>query len=199
LHSAVRVGRFEWIVNGDCGFSIVESVVASTIMIVGIASVAQLFYITARANVAAKSTTMTTLLAREKIEQLRSLEWGFDALGLPVSDTTTNTSTIPELPTGGTGLSPSPAGTLSRSTIGYVDYIDGAGKSLGGSSATAPPGTVYVRRWSVEPLPTNPTNTLVLQVAVTPYTNGTKTVTPTSATRQSNEVRMVSVKTRKAM
>ena len=64
------------------------------------------------------------------------------------------------------GLPPSPGGTLATNTDGYVDYLDINGCVLGGG-ATPPAGTVFIRRWSVEPLPTNPNNTLILQVLVT--------------------------------
>ena len=46
-----------------------------------------------------------------------------------------------------------------------MDYLDRYGASLG-TAANPPDGAVYVRRWSVEPLPTNPNNTLILQVHV---------------------------------
>jgi type II secretory pathway pseudopilin PulG len=182
----------------ECGFSIVESLVASTIMIVGLMSVAQLFSLSTRANAAAETTTKTTILAREKMEQLRSLEWGFDSLGLPLSDIATDTSVVPESPTGGTGLRPSPPGTLSRSTVGYVDYLDGAGRSLGGGSAAAPSGTRYIRRWSVDPLASNPTGTLVLQVVVLPYQNKGTSESSAGAASQASEARLVTVRTRKA-
>ena len=107
------------------------------------------------------------MLAQQKMEQLRGLTWGFDVLGLPTTDTTTNLTVVPEAPAGGKGLSPSPEHSLGTNTEGYCDFVDKFGKPLGGGT-TAPAGTAYIRRWSVEPLPTNPNNTIVLQVLVTP-------------------------------
>src|SRR5258705_1884004 len=101
------------------------------------------------------------------MEQLRSLTYAFDPLGLPLTDLDTDITVVPELPNGGTGLRPSPAGALGADTAGYVDYLDANGTSLGGLAAMPPPGAAYIRRWSVEPLPINPDNTIVLHVLVT--------------------------------
>ena len=158
------------------GFSLVETIIASSVMIAGAITLAQLFVMSTRSNVAAKSTSIAAVLAQQKLEQLRSLEWGFDALGLPSTDTTTDTANVPMSNTGGTGLSPSPviptadgaSTTLSKNVVGWVDYVDKFGNSLGGGTTTPPAGASYIRRWSVEPLPTNPNNTIVIQVLVTP-------------------------------
>src|SRR5947208_2580205 len=120
-------------------------------MIVACASLAQLFALSTQRNRGARSTGFAALLAQQKMEQLRGLAWGFDTLGLPTSDTATDTTTVPESAAGGTGLSPSPTNTLQHNTIGYVDYLDARGQSLGGGSTIAPIDAVYVRRWMVEP------------------------------------------------
>lgn len=190
------MARFRWTADG--GFSLLEVLVATTILTVALAALAQLFATSTRANASAKATTMAALLAQQKMEQLRSLTWGFDALGLPQTDTTSDTTTIPEGPSGGRGLGASPAGALSRDTVGYVDYLDGSGRSLGARDTAPPPGTIYIRRWSLEPLPGSPGNTIVLQVLVTRWrSRGTADATPGVA-RLPDEARLVSVKTRKA-
>jgi type II secretory pathway pseudopilin PulG len=187
----------------EAGFSLVEVVVATLLLAVGLVAVAQLFAISTKANTSARANTFTVLLAEQKMEQLRALTWGFDTLQLPVSDYTTDTTNVGTLagcPGGGTGagtgLSPSPAGTLSQNTDGWVDYLDDAGCDLGGG-ATAPQGTTYIRRWSVEPLPTNPNNTLILQVLVTRRTNRGDADSGNVA-RLPEESRLMSVKTRKS-
>ena len=135
------------------------------IMTVAVAGLAQMVAISTRSNVGARATTYASLLAQQKMEQLRSLTWGFDAVGLPVTDTTSDIAVVPESPSGGRGLSPSPGSSLDESIDGYCDFIDTFGRPLGGG--TVPPaGTAYVRRWSIEPLPGNPDNTIVLQVLV---------------------------------
>ena len=97
------------------------------------------------------------------MEQLRGLTWGFDSVGLPVSDFATILAVDPVTTMEGvvtfTGGRPvSQHGRLRG-------LLDREGKSLGGGQ-TPPTATAYVRRWSVEPLPTNPNNTLILQVLV---------------------------------
>ena len=163
---------------------------------VAVLTLAQLFMISTRSNQSARITTSATLLAQQKMEQLRGLEWGFDTIGLPLSDTTSDLTVDPEKPTGGPGLSPSPDRTLARNVDGYCDFIDQRGNSLGGGT-NPPPNTVYVRRWSIEPLPTNPNNTLILQVLVTRWRER-GAANENNVRRLPDEARLISVKTRKA-
>lgn len=185
------------------GFSLVEVIVATLILAVGLMAVAQLFALSTKGNTSARANTFTVMLAEQKMEQLRALTWGFDTVNLPVSDFTTDTTNVGTLagcPAGGTGagtgLSPSPAGTLGQNTDGWVDYLDEAGCDLGGGG-TAPQGTSYIRRWSVEPLPTNPNNTLILQVLVTRRRNRGDADAGNVA-RLPEEARLMSIKTRKS-
>jgi len=175
------------------GFSLLEVLVATTIMLVGVAGLAQSFVLASRANRAARTTTVAVLLAEQKMEQLRALTWCFDAAGAPAgavtSDFTTDLTVVPEGATGGTGLTPSPAGALEQNTAGYCDFVDEGGHVVGGGPA-APPGAIYARRWSIDPLPESPANTLVLQVLVTRVHDG--------AARLPDDARLASIRTRKA-
>jgi hypothetical protein len=144
----------------------------------------------ARANTSARTSTLTSMLAAQKMEQLRALTWGFDEAGGPLSDTTTDLSASPERPGVSVGLSPSPAGALEQNVAGYCDFLDATGRPLGGG-ATPPAGALFVRRWSVEPLPAKP-NTLLLQVIVTRAVRGGAAGSLPDATR------LVSAKGRKA-
>ena len=182
--------------NSAAGFSLIEVLVATLLLATALVTLAQLFALSTQSNIGARNTTFSALLAQQKLEELRSLTWGFDTQGLPLSDTTTNTAASPETPTGGTGLAPSPSGTLGANTSGYVDYVGQFGDKLGGG-ANPPEGTVFVRRWSVEPLPSNPNNTLVLQVLV--FRNNDRGNANNGAGRVlPDEARLVTVKTRKA-
>jgi len=182
---------------GEGGFSILEVLVAISIVTVAVAALAQLFALSTRANSSARATTYAAVLAQQKMEQLRGLTWGFDVLGLPTTDTTTDLTVVPEAAAGGKGLSPSPEHSLGTNTEGYCDFVDKFGKPLGGG-ATPPAGTAYIRRWSVEPLPTNPNNTIVLQVLVAPFPGRNDVDTSSTGVRAPDEARLVSVKTRKA-
>jgi type II secretory pathway pseudopilin PulG len=185
--------------SNERGFSLLETLVATKLMTVALASLAQLFLISTKANQSARLTTTASVLAQQKMEQLRGLTWGFDMIGLPLSDTTSDLTVVPEQPQGGPGLTPSPDGSLQNNVDGFCDFLDGRGQSLGGGSV-APPNTVYVRRWSVEPLPTNPNNTLILQVMVTRWrARGVADTEQAGAGRRlPDEARVISVKTRKA-
>ena len=112
---------------------------AAVVTIVALVSVARLAAVATRANRGAVSSTFTIVLAAQKSEQLRSLAWTFDAAGQPRSDTSTDT-TGPRLASGGTGLSASPGDPLAANTVGYCDFVDYNGRSLGGGSAP-PAGT----------------------------------------------------------
>jgi len=181
------------------GFSLIEVVVAMGILTVVSLGVAQLFAASTRVNVMARSQTSTTMLAEQKMEQIRSLTWGFDTNGegLPVSDTASDLTVSP-MTQNGTGLNPSPTDSLERNTIGFVDFVDAGGEWVG--TGSTPPGTaVYVRRWSIQPLPTNPNNTLVIQVLVTPMANEMARLTTSNPrVRMPGDTLLLTVKTRKA-
>ena len=166
-------------------------------MATALVTLGQMFAISVANNRSARTGSYANVLAQQKLEQLRGLTWGFDIIGLPISDTTTDTTAAIESPTGGTGLNPSPAGTLTSNTPGYVDYVDQFGNILGGG-ATPLPKTVYVRRWSIEPSPLNPNNTLIIQVLVTRTVSRGSADTAGSTRRLSEEARLATVKTRKA-
>ena len=156
----MAIARTEW-VGGSRGFSLLEVLVATTIMVVGVAALAQLFVMATRANHRARTTTFAAVLAQQKMEQLRGLTWGFDAIGLPLSDPTTDLRPAELGRRHGTRAAR--PGDAQQNTSGYCDFVDANGQSLGGG-ATPPAGTAFVRRWSIEPLPTNPNNTIVIQV-----------------------------------
>jgi type II secretory pathway pseudopilin PulG len=179
-------------VSREAGFSIVEVVVSMLLLMTVALGVAQLFAVGTQANWRAKNQTSTAILAAQKMEQLKALTWAFDTEGLPVSDVTTRLD-LPMPTGGGTGLNPSPANSLTADTAGYVDYLDAHGTYLG----TGPtPAAAYCRRWSVEPLPLNPNNTLIFQVRVIPM--GQLADADAGGDRAREEALIFSVKTRKA-
>jgi prepilin-type N-terminal cleavage/methylation domain-containing protein len=181
------------------GFSLVEVLVAMGILTAVSLGVAQLFALSTRANVIAKGQTSTTAMAEQKLEQLRGLTWGFDlqGQGLPLSDTSTNLAVYPP-GHNGSGLNPSPSDALEQNTEGFVDFLDGNGAWVG-TGSTPPASAVYIRRWSIQPLPTNPNNTLVIQVLVTPVASEAARVQSAfTRTRMAGDALLVTVRTRKA-
>lgn len=175
--------------SGEAGFSLVEVLVAAAILMTGLIAVAQMFVTSTNQNMDARRVTTTSVLAQQKIEQLRALAWGFDEFGLPVSDFSSNIAVTPPASSGGVGLQASPDFSLFTSVPGYVDYLDAFGNWVG-TGTTPPANAIYVRRWSIDPLPTNPNNTLVFQVLV-------GRISPTG--RPTDLGRQVSLKTRKSI
>lgn len=189
--SDARSGRAE------AGFSIIEVIVATGILASALVALAQLFAIATTANASARSSTITMMLAEQKIEQLRALQYTFDRAGLPVQDIATDTAVYPPVAIGGKGLSPhvQNENTLQNNYDGYVDYLDHYGRTLGGGTVV-PDNTAYIRRWSVEPLPTNPNNVIILQVLVT-RERERGTGNAGSVSRGANEARLMTIKSRK--
>lgn len=145
------------------GYALVETLVAAGIVVGLAAGVAQVAVLTGAAVRAGGAQGRALFLAVQKMEQLQSLAWTFDAALQPVSDESTSLALDPPAP-GGRGLQAS--GPLAGPpAAGYVDYLDRDGRWLG-TGAQPPPGTGFVRRWSVTPLIPPDGDPLLLQVAV---------------------------------
>lgn len=181
------------------GFSLIETLVATLILASALAALAQLFVVSVSTNASARKTSIATLLAQQKIEQLRGLAYGVDSGGTPFTDVETDTTRVPEDPGGGTGLTPSPDRSLFSNMPGYCDFADPYGRVIPGSGPAVPGGAAYIRRWSIQPLPTDPNNAIVIQVLVTPRRNrGTADAGLPGGVRLPDEARMVTVRTRRA-
>jgi type II secretory pathway pseudopilin PulG len=148
------------ITQKDTGFALVEALVAATILMIAVGTIAELLIMTARANRSAWQITQATMAAREKMEELALVAW----------------ETAPPS---------SPADSLDKNTTGFWDLLDERGRSLG-EHGTPPGAARFVRRWSIQPLPTNPTDAVVLQVLVKGWLD-----------RLSGEARFVTVRARK--
>lgn len=175
------------------GFTLIEVLVATTVLVVGVVALASLAGVATRANIAARTSTFTAVLAAAKMEQLRALAWGFDALGAPISDSTTDLTVFPATSGAGVGLGPSPPDALAHNTEGYCDFLDANGRSLGGGPVP-PPQALFIRRWSIDPRPSDPANTLVLQVLVMRNRRAAGGI----ARMLPDEAAVVTVRTRKA-
>ncbi len=125
--------------TNDRGLTLVEVCLAMLILSTAALAAARLSVVSLNMVVAARLQSETTVLAVQKVEQLRSLAWRFVDAGVlqPVGDSSTDLSQEP-MTGGGGGLSPSPTGTLSTNTPGYVDYVDKHGRWVG--TGPVPPG-----------------------------------------------------------
>ncbi len=115
-----------------CGFTLLEVMVALGLFAGGFLAVAHLSVVASRVTRLSQAIATATRLADGRMEQLRSLAWGYAADGSEVGS-----------------LSPSPAGTLVSDTAGFVDYLDDRG-AIVGSGLSPPASAMFVRRWSVE-------------------------------------------------
>lgn len=146
------------------GFTLVEVLVAMGLVAVMAVVAAEVFLVAARLTHDARRATSMTLLAAQKLEQLRALRYSTDDAGARDDDRTTDwRSSTPEA--GGSGLGASPADSLDRDEAGYVDYLDIGGQWVG-AGTTPPPGAAYTRRWRISPLAADPDNGVVLEVLV---------------------------------
>jgi hypothetical protein len=119
-----------------------EICVAMVLLVLAATGVAQLFGAAMASIQIARIQTSTTVLASQKVEQLRALGWADPALAATA------------------------AGSLDGNVTGSVDYLDGRGLVVGTGAAT-PASARFIRRWSITPLPNDTANALILQVLAT--------------------------------
>jgi hypothetical protein len=152
--------------RSDQGASLIEALIAAAVVTTIAAGVAHLLAWARHEAWAAGVRSTAAVVAVQKMERLRSLSWQVDADGNIVSDERTNLAEDP--PTAdGTGMGPSPAGSLEQNVMGFVDYVDGHARWCG--TGTHPPAcAAYIRRWAIEPVGTDPDHARRLTVLVIP-------------------------------
>lgn len=165
--------------NDARGSTLVEALIATLILTTGLLTMAELVRVATATNIVARNGTLATILAEQKIEQLRSLAWEIDANGIPMSDA---------------GLQASPA-SLQQNTPGFVEHVDGGGQIVG-LAAQPPPAAVYTRRWSIEPTPASTGPAVLIQVLVTKVRNRGR-ADQGAVSRLPGEARLVTLKVRK--
>ncbi len=107
------------------GFSLVETMVAVSVMMVAVALLGQVVAMAGAAGRTARAVSAAAVLAQQKVEEWRSA---------------------------GAAPSRSPTDALDVDTQGFCDYLDAWGRGLTGGPP-APPNTAFVRRWSSRALP----------------------------------------------
>jgi Tfp pilus assembly protein PilV len=158
--------------TSQSGVTILETLIASVVLLVGIVGVMSLFTVAVvQSNSQGDVFTRTTEYAQDKIDQL---------MALPFADNATDTTVYPAQAVGGTGLGGVMAGSASVGSAnpaapaaGYVDYLDANGNLLAGAG-----NSFYTRVWSIS---TNAGGTLkvITVVAVAQKTGGVG-LTPSS-------------------
>jgi len=159
--------------RGALGVTILETVVAASILMFGIVGVASLFAVSSGKNKGSgEIATRTTEYAQDKMEQL---------LALSFADGATDTTVFPSNPLGGTGL----GGTMTANTTvggitptapltGYVDYLDvnGALLTVASGSNGAPANAFYTRQWTIATDSTGTLKTITVLVTARSASGG---------------------------
>lgn len=171
------------------GFTLMEVLVALAVLCVAALGGIQLVAVATEMMARARVQSIATSLAAARLEQLRGLQFEFDAAGLRVTDVSMNLGEDPAVP-GGPGLSVSGAASLDANVSGYVDFLDRRGAWIG-TGATAPAGTAFVRRWSIDTVGATG-DLLAFQVLVRPVASGAAS----GSARVAGEVRLVTLRAR---
>ncbi len=125
---------------GERGFTLLEMVIASMVLMVGIVGVMSLLGVAvARTAGTSDQATRTAEYAQDKMEQLMALEF---------LDAQSDVTQYPTVSTGGTGLTA--GGSVTTITTGFVDYgPDSNGKFYTSNTATQIGTAYYTRQWSI--------------------------------------------------
>ncbi len=121
------------------GFSLVEVLVSLAILTSALVAIANLFAVGLQANLAARSVSLATILAAQKIEELSA----------------------------DTALITSPPDSLTRDVAGFVEYLSPDGTLLAAGSESSA-GWIFVRRWSVRPSESDPDQAVIVEVVARP-------------------------------
>jgi prepilin-type N-terminal cleavage/methylation domain-containing protein len=152
----------------DHGFSLIEVVFAALVLAVAAAGVVGLCATAVRSTSTARTQTLATLFALEKLDELRASGH----------------------------LASSPGEALEQSLPGYSDWLDGAGEQV--TAGFEDSGrSVYLRRWSVHALPEDPLDSWIVQVLVAPVAASRTAGSATGLTRVPGDALVVSMATRK--
>jgi len=132
----------------DRGFTLIEVLVASALVVSVIGGLAQLAAKGVAQSHAARTSGGALALAQGKLEELRAAPWAYDAGGGPVSDP---------------ALAESPADTLLADRDGWCDAADEFGRQVATADVR---GAAYRRRWFIARFDAANPDTLVLKVCV---------------------------------
>jgi len=128
------------------GFTLFETIVATSILVTALAGVAQLFILGMHLTRQAGASARALVAAQDKLESLRAQSFRYDPGGAPV--------TAP-------ALQPSPPTTLAEDTEPYVDWLDSDGVPQEGSE-----GATLVRRWRISSLGATTPDAIAIEVCV---------------------------------
>lgn len=130
------------------GFTLIETVIATSLFFTLVAGLAELFILSARFTGNSNRRGQAVMAAQAKIEDLRARRFGYDAEGDPITDPV---------------LAPSPPATLHGDVAGYREALDSDAELI--PAADGRIGT-FARRWAIAPLDSSTPDALVIEVCV---------------------------------
>ncbi len=128
------------------GFTLVETVVATGVLVTALAGLAQLFILSTHLTRQAGASGVALAAAQEKLESLRGLAFSYDETGAPITSP---------------ALEPSTASSLDQDVEARVDWLDVAGESRDDAAAA-----VMVRRWRIATIGGASPDAIVIEVCV---------------------------------
>lgn len=149
------------------GFTLVETVIATAVLITALAGIAQLFVLSARFMRDASRSGAAVVAARDKLEMLAALRFGYDDDGRPVTDAR---------------LHASRQTSLHENTHSYFEWLRDDG-SVGDE-----PGASFVRRWRITQTAANEPAAITIDVCV--YSTGAANSRPEQAAACLGSVRV---------
>jgi type II secretory pathway pseudopilin PulG len=130
------------------GITLIEAVVAASILLTLAGGVAHLFLLTHRFALGAERMTVAVAAAASRLDALSAIPWQYDLAGA-----------APDV----AALALSPADALDRDIAGLSDRLDATGSPLAGVDAGQP---AFVRRWALLPSSGDPTTGRGIEVCV---------------------------------
>lgn len=128
------------------GFTLVETLVATGILVTALAGIAQLFILSTHLTRQANTAGAALVAAQDKLEALIAAPFDYDSNGGVITDA---------------ALELSPSSSLDEDIDPFVDWIDSSGErcDTGGDS-------VFVRRWRVSAMSIGAPDSVAVEVCV---------------------------------
>ena len=128
------------------GFTLLETLVATGILVTTLAGVAQLFALGSHLTRQAGASGAALIAAQQRLELLRGQAFTYDPSGLAATDP---------------ALEPSPESSLDEDTDPYVDWLDADGEPTDNAD-----DVVLSRRWRVTSLGATTPDAIAIEVCV---------------------------------
>lgn len=128
------------------GFTLIETLVATSILVTALAGLAQLIVLSSQVARHAGTGGAALVAAQDKLEELRGRTFAYDSAGATLTEP---------------ALRPSPSNALESDVGSYVDWIDPSG-----TAHLDPDSSALVRRWRITPLDAESPDAVTIEVCV---------------------------------